>query len=252
MPVPLNTPACAGQQGHRPAAMALVALALIGSGAVMRAHADDRPFLRTTHAMAGDDEDGWETSTTLVRNRHGSALSLQLEHDLNSTHRIEAEWGQTRGTLAPDPEQGLRLRSLWVSPTVAGWGLATKLGIEPAREGETGRRHQALAVATLPLLDERLWLHANLGWQWQDAAAGQARRSTVGSLAAHAVLPPRRWLYAELAHSDHGQERLSHLGLRHWLRSNRLALDTGWGRQSGTPNAGQFIAINLSFFDLNF
>ena len=252
MPVPLNTPACAGLQGHRTAATVLVALALIGSGAVMRAHADDRPFLRTTHAMAGDDEDGWETSSTLVHNRLGSALSLQLEHDLNATHRLEVEWGHASRSTAPEPERGLRLRSLWVSPAQAGWGLATKVGIEPGRDGASGTRQQALAVASLPLLQERLWLHANLGWQWQSANASEGRRSTLGSLAAHWVLPTQQWLYAESARSDRGQDRFTQLGLRQWLRPRKLALDTGWGRMSGPAQPANVIAINLSFFDLNF
>ena len=253
MPVPLIAPAQAGQQGHRQAVQALVVMALIGNGAVMCARADDRPFLRTTHAMAGDDEEGWEVSTTLVSNRRGSTLSLQLEHDLSPTQRLEVEWGGASRASAPEPERGLRLRSLWLSPRQAGWGLATKLGLEPAADvGESGTRAQALAVASWPLAGERVWLHANLGWQWQRGPDGLRERRSVHSLAAHWVLATRQWLFVESARSNNGLERFNHLGLRHWLQPHALALDLGWGRQHASSHPGDFVSLNLSFFDLNF
>ena len=202
--------------------------------------------------MAADDEEGWEASTTLVSNRRGSALSLQLEHDLSATHRLEVEWGGASRLSAPEPERGLRLRSLWVSPAQAGWGLATKVGLEPARHGEEGTRQQALVVASLPLQDQRVWLHANLGWQWQGSSTGPRQRRGVDSLAAHWVLPTRQWLFAESTRSSDGFERFTHMGLRHWLQERKLALDTGWGQQRTGTDTTRFVSINLSFFDLNF
>ena len=248
--MPLNTAARAAQQGHRWRAQGLMALALIGTGVVMCVRADDRPFLRTTHAMASEDEDGWEVSSTWVGNRQGHALSVQIERDLSSTQRVELEWGKASRVDAPEPEQGLRLRSLWVSPQEQGWGLATKLGVEPGR-GETGQRQQALAVASVPFMAERLWLHANVGWQWQRRAEVASSRANVSTLAAHYVWTPQRWLYAESTRTSDGRDRLVHAGVRQWLSHNKLALDTGWGKQSGAEHRGEFLAVNLSWFDLN-
>lgn len=261
----LNTSASAEKQGHAGQAMALVALVWALSGAVICAQADDRPFLRTTNALAADDDDGWEVSSTLLANRKGQALSVQIEHDLSATQRLEVEFGKTTRADAPEPEQGLRLRSLWVSPADAGWGLATKLGMEP-RSFAGPERWQALLALSAPSLHERLWLHANLGLQWRrgdmrrdDAwrdEAGQApageRRTLVGSLAGQYAWSPQRTLYLEAAGSRDGLDRLLHLGVRHWLVPHKLALDVGGGRQNGAERTGGFVAVNLSFFDLNF
>lgn len=249
--MPLSQAALAAPKGHRFRALGLTALALIGAGAVMCARADDRPFLRTTHAMAADDDEAWEISSTLVVNRRGQALSVQMERDLSSTQRLEIELGKATRPDAPEPEQGLRLRSLWVSPQELGWGLATKLGVEPSLDGQ-GARQQALAVVSLPLAQERLWLHANAGWQWQRPSGVGTLRAQVSTLAAHWVWTPQRWVYAEGTRTSDGRDRLFHLGVRHWLLRHKLALDTGWGRQNGNEHRGDFVAINLSWLDLNF
>ena len=256
MGAPLTTTPWAVPQGRRKSTLQVfcfAALAWTGSGAVVRVHADDRPFLRTTHAMAADDDDGWEVSSTLVANRKGQALSLQIEHELSPTQRFEVEFGGSTREQAPEPEQGLRLRSLWVSSDEHGWGLATKVGVELRRNNaERGDRWQALSVVSLPLLQGRWWLHANIGWQWQRSSVHTASRTTLSSVATHFVLNPEQWLYAETAMAADGSDRLIHMGWRQWLKPHKWALDVGGGRQRAAEHPGEFIAINLSFFDLNF
>lgn len=214
----------------------------------MRAHADDRPFLRTTNALASEDADGWEVSGMLVANRHGQALSTQIEHDLSATQRLEVEFGGSANARSPEPERGLRLRSLWLSPEQASWGFATKLGFEPGRSGEgEGRRTQAQGVFSWsPTAGQ--WVHLNLGWQWRQSAS----RTAMNALAWQAEWTPTRWVYAEAAGTGDGRDRVLHMGLRHWLQAHRVALDTGLGRQTGSERPGQFVAINLSFFDWDF
>lgn len=249
--MPLSKAALAAPQGHLLRAMGLMALALIGIGVVMCARADDRPFLRTTHAMAADEDEAWEFSSTLVANRRGHALSVQIERDLSATQRLEFELGQASRPDAPEPEQGVRLRSLWVSPQDQGFGLATKLGVEPGMEG-MGPRRQALGVLSWPLAQERLWLHANAGWQWQHISGVGAVRASVSTMAAHWVWSPQRWVYAETTRTSDGRDKLVHGGVRQWLHQNKLALDIGGGRQNGAERRGDFVAINLSWLDLNF
>lgn len=203
--------------------------------------------------MAADDDDRWEVSSTMVANRRGQALSVQVEHELSPTQRVEVEWGGSSREQAPEPEQGLRLRSLWLSPETHGWGFATKLGVEPRRNNAMGGdRWQAFSVVSWPLRNERWWVHANLGWQWQRSTAETATRTQVHALATHFVVNPEQWLYAETASAFDGRERLLHIGWRQWLMPHRLALDIGGGRLRASDHAGEFIAINVSFFDLNF
>ena len=251
MAAPLCSPAragCRGRSSRLAAGLMPWLLAGLSLGAVMRAHADDRPFLRTTHALASEDEGGWEVSVMGVANRHGQALSTQIERDLSATQRLEVEFGRSPNLQGPDPEQGLRLRSLWLSPAQTGWGFATKLGIEPGRRGEDeGRRTQAQGVFSWSAAPGS-WVHLNLGWQWRQGAG----RTAMNALAWQSEWTPQRWLYAEAAGTGDGRDRLLHLGLRHWLQGHRLALDTGVGRQSGHERPGQFLAINLSFLDLDF
>lgn len=255
MAVPLCCPVRTGSLGRpnrRAARLRPCVLAgLLCIGAVLRTHADDRPFLRTTHALASDSDDAWEVSTMAVANRHGWALSSQIERDLSATQKLEIEFGHSPNALGPEAEQGLRLRSLWVSPANAGWGWATKLGIEPRRAGDdTGRRTQAQSVFSWSPA-EGSWLHLNLGWQWRQLAEGGQQRSGTYALALqHAGSAQRGW-YAETAGTSDGRDRLLHMGLRHWLQAHKLALDTGIGRQAGSERSGPFITINLNFFDLD-
>lgn len=256
MLTPRNHPVQAGQPGHRRKAAALIAAAFLAYGAVMGAHADDRPFLRTTHALPNEDADGWEVSVMAVANRRGQALSTQIERDLSPTQKLEFEFGRSPHPLGPEPEQGLRLRSLWRSPAESdggsGWGFATKLGIEPRRSGEDGgQRQQAQGVWSWAATPHS-WLHLNLGWQWrrEDEQAQRLRTST-RSLALHTPINGQHSLYLEAAGSGDGRDRLLHLGVRHWLAPQRLALDTGLGQQNGSERPGRFLAINLNFFDLD-
>jgi len=215
----------------------------------MRAHADDRPFLRTTHALAAEDED-WEISVMAVANRHGHALSTQIEHDVTARQKLEIEFGRSPHAQGPEPEQGLRLRSLWVSPAQLGWGLATKLGVEPPRADEReGRRQQAQGVFSWSPA-RGSWLHLNLGWQWRHPDLQATQRTTLQALAWQQAWTSQRWWHAEAAGTGDGRDRLLHLGLRHWLSNRRLALDTGIGRQYGSERTGAFMAINLNFYDL--
>jgi hypothetical protein len=249
--MPLKFPAQAVSQRHGWQVKGLLALVLSMMGAVTSACADDRPFLRTTHAMASDDDAGWEVSSTLVSNRRGQALSLQIEHDLSPSQRMEFEFGKASRWDAPEPEQGLRLRSLWLSPQDHGVGVATKIGVEPG-SAETGARRQALAVVSWPLWRERLWVHANAGFQWQRPLPAGPSRVTLSMLAAHYVLTPQLWLYAEGMRTSDARDRLTHMGVRQWLMHHKLALDVGGGRQDGLEHRGAFVAVNLSWMDLDF
>ena len=231
----------------------LLALTWMACGALVSAHADDRPFLRTTHAMASDDDDAWEVNSTMVANRRGQALGIQLEHELTPMQRLELEWGASTQESAPEPEQGVRLRSLWLSPETHGWGFATKLGLEPRRDHAVGGdRWQAMGVWSLPLLQARWWVHANVGWQWQRHNGDAPSRTQISSWATHFVVNPDQWLYAENASASDGREGLLHVGWRQWLMHHQLALDVGGGRLRAPAHSGEFIAVNLSFFDLNF
>ena len=75
--------------------------------------------------------------------------------------------------------------------------------------------------------------------------------AATGSNDALIYVSPRTGRAVSASAGEPYRDRLLHLGVRHWLAPQRLALDTGLGQQNGSERPGRFLAINLNFFDLN-
>ena len=220
--------------------------------------ADDRPFLRTTSAVVEDDDErvfGF-TATHISGKRQGST-SAQLEYSFSPTLSVELELGHQRDRIegVSEREQGLGLRVSWIDPAREGWGLASKFSVEREREsGEAWAKPQWRGVMawSVPLASQSVWLHANLGAVHQAGPRDEDRWRGLWSLGADKALGRHTLLFAEAAGVSDGRDRMAQLGVRQWLKREKVALDVGLGRQFAHDTQGNFLAVSLSLYDLSY
>ena len=233
-----------------------VALALAGAALAPWARAGDGPFLNTTTAVVEDDDERvFEFSTQYVHQRQQRGWRTQLGYSFSPTLSAEVELGRERdtGQAGSERELGLGLWHAWLDPAREGWGLASQFELEWSRAtGSPWQRPAVSAVmaASLPLFDNTLWLHANLGAR---NAPGEDGRRWAGlwSVAAQHKLARRTEAFAELGGSNRSGERLAQIGLRQWLVREKVAADIGLGRRHGEGEGQRFVALRLSIFDIS-
>jgi hypothetical protein len=59
-------------------------------------------------------------------------------------------------------------------------------------------------------------------------------------------------LFAEAAGASDGLDRIAQIGVRQWLKREKVALDVGVGRQFANDIRGNFLAVSLSLYDLSY
>jgi hypothetical protein len=214
--------------------------------------ADDRPFLRTVTAVVEDDDERvFEFSATGLSHRHGDGLSLQGGYSFSPTLSIEGELGLSRDRAEGSKgwEAGIGVWQAWIDPAREGWGLAGKLGAEWDRDaaGEPQQRTlRGVIAASLPLSSKQVWLHANAGVEQREGEG----RAGIWSLALQGELD-RRWaLFGEIASSSRRDE-LAQVGVRHWFKRGKLALDLAIGLERIADDRRGFVAAGLAFYDLD-
>lgn len=237
-----------------PVALALAALV---AGVNPSARADDRPFLRTGTAIVEDDDERvFEVHGTVQAGRRFRGLGLQVEYAFSPTFSLEFEWSRTRDRLEGESsrEIGLGARLAWVDPAREGWGLATRFSVERERESDDGWARPAwkgVLAWSLPAADRSAWLHANVGARYQPAEPGERRWTGLWSVAAQQEITRHTVLFAEAAGARGGTERLAQVGVRHWLRREKVALDLALGRHFDLGPRGGFVVLGLSFHDIS-
>ena len=230
----------------------LIAITLAGAALATPAlRADDRPFLRTATAVVEDDDERvFEFSATGLSHRHGDGLSLQGGYSFSPTLSVEAELGLSRDRAegSMGREAGIGVWQAWIDPAREGWGLAGKLSAEWDHDsGEPRQRTLRGVVATsLPLSGKQVWLHANAGVEQREGEG----RVGIWSLATQGELN-RRWaLFGEIANSSRRDE-LAQVGVRHWIRRDKVAVDLALGRERIAQDRRGFVAAGLAFYDID-
>ncbi len=239
---------------RRSAAVAALSATLTGAlvaGLAGQALAADRPFLATTGAAAEEDDDGvWSVETVLQSNRAVRAASVAIEYAFDPRRSLQLELGRTRDRLAGESGQFAELEFKYLFNHIArdGWGWGLNLGLGADKANGQGWRGGSWAL-TMPLsveLGQRVaTAHLNLGLVRE---RGERRHSHL-SLGIEGEVARRVTLFAEVVRS--GDERLAHVGVRHWLKKEKLALDIAATRQSG-EGGGRVSGwvLGLGWYDL--
>lgn len=232
-------------------------LALAGVGLGLPAIADDRPFLRTGTAIVEDDDERvFELHGVVLAGKRFQGPGLQLEYSFSPTFSMEVEWSRIRDKVEGESsrEIGLGFRMAWIDPARDGWGLATRFSVERERESDDGwdrPEWKGVLAYSLPWSDRTAWLHANVGIRYQSADAGERRWTGLWSLAVQKEISRQTALFAEAAGAQGGADRLLQIGLRQWVRREKVALDFSVGRQFDSGARSNFVVLGLSIYDIS-
>ncbi|CAG1018203.1 hypothetical protein BURC_02946 [Burkholderiaceae bacterium] len=207
--------------------------------------ASDRPFLATSTAAAEDDDDQvWSVETWWQRAGSQHSFHVAPEYAFNPTTSIQLE--AARGS---DGSQGLELdfKRLFNHIGRDGWGWGMTLSLGAGRTGSSGWRAKELAFKlpwSLNVRDGEAQLHVNAGLLKERGE----RREWVVSAAFEHKLASRTSAFVELARED--RQTLWHVGARHWIRHEKLALDFSVQHLREGADQASGVVIGLAWHDL--
>jgi len=122
-----------------------------------------------------------------------------------------------------------------------GWGVGLTAGTDSHRHGhEAGRDWYATVPASFSFQDDRVLLHANLGWLREQT---QRTRATWG-LGTEIALDQNNWLIAETFGQNQGKPDYQ-LGLRRWLLPGRVQIDATYGKRLAGNADEHWFSIGL-------
>lgn len=124
-----------------------------------------------------------------------------------------------------------------LQPNDWGWGVVVGTVQDP--QAGRGREWYAYAPISRSLLEDRVVVHANLGWAREQES--RAHRFTWG-LGSETQLGARSWLVAETFGRGSDQP-LYQVGVRHWVVPDRVQVDTTYGNRVG--GGGHWVSIGL-------
>jgi hypothetical protein len=123
-----------------------------------------------------------------------------------------------------------------------GWGLAVSVGMDRHLHTDTsGQDWYANALSSFSLRDDRLILHANLGWLREQQSSDDHLTWGLGS---ETQLAEKTWLIAEMFGQSSNATSYQ-IGLRHWLWVDRIQFDATYGNRMGSPSGGQWFSLGL-------
>jgi hypothetical protein len=212
--------------------------------------AADRPFLATNSAAAEEDNDQvWSLETTLQRLGPARAATLAVEYAFDPITSLQLEFGRGHDRSADTSASAVEIEFKHLFNHIArdGWGLGIAISLGFTRQSGAGWRSDELRATvpwTLSLWQGDGALHVNAGINKPNSA----RRRWTSSLAFERQLLKHTTGLVELARAS--ATTLTHAGIRHWIRRDRLALDLSLqrARESARRDAG--LVIGVGWYDL--
>jgi len=176
-----------------------------------------------------------------VRHAHGSTEAWALP-GCNITGNLELTAGgalRNEGGSTHLSARVLQAKTLLRPLQANDWGWGLVLGAVQDPQAGPGREWYAYAPISRSWLDDRLVVHANLGWAREQDR--RADRVTWG-LGSETQLGARTWLVAETF--GRGRDKPAYqVGVRHWVVPERVQVDTTYGNQVG--GGGHWVSIGL-------
>lgn len=225
--------------------------ALFGLAAVLGplpSKANDRPFQNARTALEEDDAGTW--SFEFWVQRRGSVRGLSFEPEYGFTTQTSVQMELTRLLDRHDQETGqeaeIEFKHVFNNLARDGWGAGVSLALshEHTRWDGNTRTVAFKLPLSLALGDDSRLLHLNVG---RLRSTGAAWETTV-SAAYEFDLRPRWRGYAEAARQ--GEERFAQVGVRHWLRKEKLALDFSLQQSRFSGERANGFILGVGWYDL--
>lgn len=212
------------------------------------AQANDRPFQIARSAVLEDDEQVWSMESWLERRGSVRGLSIEPEYTFSDGFSIQTQFSRyvDRNGDESGHEVEVEFKQIFNNIERDGWGLAlsASLGHERTNEAGSARSMGLKLPLSLKLGDAGTLLHLNPGVTF---TSGE-KRAWTRSLGIEQPIVKRSFLFAEWAHE--GELRFAQVGVRHWVRKERLAIDFAWQQQNGPlgRSAGPILGIGIYDF----
>lgn len=210
---------------------------------------NDRPFQAARTAVMEDDEYTWSIETWAQRYGRVRGLSFEPEYTFGGGFSIQGELTKLKERNS-GPETGheaeVELKQVFNHIGRDGWGLALSaaFGREKLRDEEAVRTVTLKLPLSIALGSTGALLHLNVG---AEKATGHRREWTTAMAAEHEVFR-RTWLFAEFSRT--GEEKFAQLGVRHWLKKEKLALDFSLQQHRNDGQRASGFILGLGFYDL--
>lgn len=133
-----------------------------------------------------------------------------------------------------------------------GWGLGLVVGTVRHPEGHDDDNLVGDLYAYVPtsfsFRDDRVVLHANLGWLHEK---DPGRHRLTWGLGSEAQFAERTWLIAETFGQNQGKPFFQ-AGLRYWLVPNHVQIDATYGDRAGSGSGERWVSIGLRLLSAPF
>lgn len=215
------------------------------------AAAADRPFLSANTAVAENDEEQvWAVENWYRRAGRVQSLTVAPEYAFDPFNSLQLEMRRVvRREDVGGHELELEYKHLFNSLDHDGWGwgVVATVDLERPQGGPWERRAVSVFVPLTLKLGE-----ANAdGLVHLNPAITKPRgerRMFVGAVAAEREVWRRTSLFGEIARDDDG--RMVQLGLRHWIKRERLAVDIAWQRVRNNEQRSIGVVLGIAWHDL--
>jgi hypothetical protein len=230
---------------HSALALALAGLAILHAPA---AHANDRPFQSARTAVAEDDEGTWSIESWVQRLGRVRAASVEPEYGFTTMTSVQMEFTRVLDRQGDDTghEAEVEFKHLFnhIARDGYGWGVSAALAWERSRAEGTQHRLTLKLPLSIALGETGALLHVNAGV----FKPSRDKRQFTTSVAAEMGLPWRSRGFVELARE--GREHYGQLGVRHWVKRERLALDVSLQQRRSGGERASGVLVGLGFYDL--
>ena len=225
-------------------------LAVLAVLASTTAQANDRPYQIARTAVMEDDERVWSFESWIERRGSLRGLSVEPEYTFGGGYSVQFQLSRFLDRTGDQTghEAEVELKHIFNHIARDGYGMAVSaaLGAERTAEGGSVRTLSLKLPISIALGEGLPTLHLNpglsraraAGWTWTRAVAIE-----------HEVYK-RTTVFAELA--QEGSLRFAQVGVRHWLRRDRLAVDLAWQQHRSFEGRAPGLILGPGWYDLGF
>jgi hypothetical protein len=210
--------------------------------------ANDRPFQIARTAVLEDDEAVWSFESWLEQRGPVRGLSVEPEYTFDGGTSLQMQLSRYLDRHGDESgnEVEIEFKHIFNNIERDGWGIAfsAALGHEHSNEAGSVRTLGIKLPLSIQLGEGGALLHLNPGLS---LASGE-RRVWTAAMAIEQPIYRRSFAFAEVA--QEGSLRFGQIGVRHWVRKERLAIDFAWQEQRGPLGRTAGPILGIGWYDL--
>ena len=227
----------------------LLCMAVSSVLATPQAWANDRPFQVARTVVLEDDEQVWSFESWVQRLGSVRGFSVEPEYTFDAGTSVQFELTRFVDRRGGETGHEAEIEFKRIFNNVArdgwGWGVSATLAVERTRDIDGSVPSIGFKLPlSIALGDSGGFLHLNAGI----SKARDARRAWNGAAGIERELFRRTVFFAELAREN--QATFAQIGMRHWLRRDKLAIDFSLQQQRADGSRASGFIVGLGWYDL--